>query len=182
MAYAACTKVGSCHPLVVDTTRERRTARLLLRPVQPSDKDALVSIHVDARTNAHTPGGPPDRTAIEAMLASFVAAWEGSGHSYWAVEFEGTVVGVAGVEVRTILGRDCWNVYYRFDPDSWGRGFATEVVREGLAAAGSLEPSLPIVARTRPANEAAIRVAERAGLARRPDLDHDGFVVLAANW
>jgi RimJ/RimL family protein N-acetyltransferase len=162
--------------------RELRTARLLLRPVRPSDTDALVSIHVDPRTNAHTPGGPPDRNAIEAMLASFVVAWEGSGHCYWAVEFEETVVGVAGVEVRTILERDCWNMYYRFDPGSWGRGFATEVAREGVATAASLGPSLPILARTRPTNEAAVRVAARAGLARRPDLDHGGFAVLAGNW
>jgi ribosomal-protein-alanine N-acetyltransferase len=170
------------HDLIMDSTRERRTTRLLLRPVEPSDRDALTSIHIDPRTNAHTPDGPPDRDATEAMLASFVAAWEGDGHCYWAVELEGTIVGVAGVEVRTILGRECWNLYYRFDPDSWGRGFATEVAREGVAVAGCVEPTLPIVARTRPANEAAIRVAERAGLARRPDLDHDGFVVLAANW
>ena len=166
----------------MESTRERRTARLLLRPIRPSDRDALTDIHVDPRTNAHTPGGPPDRKAIEAMLASFIAAWAGSGHSYWAVELEATIIGVAGIEPRTILGRDCWNLYYRFDPGSWGHGFATEAAREAVAVAGSLEPGRPIVARTRPANELATWVAERAGLARRADLDHEGFVVLAANW
>jgi RimJ/RimL family protein N-acetyltransferase len=165
----------------VDLARERRTDRLLLRPITSSDREVLAGIHLDPRTNAHSPGGAPDRERVEGMLASFLAAWE-DGHSYWAVELDGVVVGVAGVEAMTILGRDCWNLYYRFDPASWGRGLATEAAREAVVVRGLLESSRPIVARTRPANDRSVRVAEGAGLVRRPDLDHEGFVVLAANW
>lgn len=167
---------------MMGSTRERRTRRLVLRPIAPSDVDVLTTIHVDPRTNDHSPGGPPPRGQAEELLASLIAAWDGAGHSYWAVEFEGGVVGVAGVEARTILRRDCWNLYYRFDPDYWGRGLASEAVWEAVVVAGTVAPTRPIVARTRRENERAIRLAERGGLMRRPDLDHDGFVVLAAGW
>jgi RimJ/RimL family protein N-acetyltransferase len=166
----------------VESTRERRTARLLLRPIRESDLTVLESIHVDPRTNTYSADGPPSRERVQSMLASFIAAWEGSGHSYWSVELEGTVVGAAGVEARAILGRRCWNLYYRFDADVRGRGLATEAATEAVAVARALDAARPVVARTRPENERAARLAERAGLVRRPDLDHDGYTVLATFW
>jgi len=51
-----------------------------------------------------------------------------------------------------------------------------------VAAAAICRPDWPVLARTRPANYAAIRVAQAAGLERRSDLDSDGFVVLAHGW
>lgn len=168
--------------LLMDSARDRQTFRLHLRPVELQDRDAFLEIHADPRTNVHTPGGPPAQEWIEGMLAGVIASWENSGMSYWSVEVDRRVIGVAGVEVHKILGRDCWNLYYRFAPEAWGQGYAAEAAREAVEVAQLIEPPRPIVARTRSANTPAIRVAERAGLVRRPDLDHEGFVVLAANW
>lgn len=159
----------------------RQTERLVLRPISLIDRDPFIAIHVDPRTNSHSPGGPPSIEWSEAFLVSLVEAWE-RGLSYWAVEHEGHVVGFAGAEARTMLDRECWNLYYRFAPEDWGRGFATEAVREAIGVAMTLDRWRPPVARTRPANNAAIRVAERAGLDRRPELDHDGYAVLAKGW
>ena len=162
--------------------RERATARLRLRPILEDDLDTLVEIHADPATNAHAPDGPPSPEQARAMLTSFVASWDSADLSYWTVELERRVIGVAGVEQRDVLGRSCWNLYYRFAPAWWGRGYATEAAREAVQVGQLAEPTLPIAARTRPSNAPALRVAQRAGLVRRPDLDHDGFVVLASNW
>ena len=82
----------------------------------------------------------------------------------------------------TFRHRSCWNLCYRFSPRAWGRGLATEAAREAVAVAHALQPVLPVVARTRPSSIAAIKVAIRAGLDRRADLDTDGFAVLASDW
>lgn len=168
--------------LLVNSLRERATPRLSLRPIVEEDLDALVEIHVDPETNAHAPGGPPSRDQARAMLTSFVASWDTSELSYWTVEHDDLVIGVAGVEVREVLGRACWNLYYRFAKEAWGHGYATEAAREAVDAAQLSDPTLPITARTRASNTAATRVAERVGLKRRPDLDHDEFIVFAAHW
>jgi RimJ/RimL family protein N-acetyltransferase len=71
------------------------------------------------------------------------------------------------------------NVYYRFEPESWGRGYATEMVRAALALHRRELGALTAVARIRPGNDESMRVAERAGLERRSDLDDAEFVVFA---
>lgn len=169
------------HCSVVEVRDARRTDRLVLRPVGMTDSDVFIAIHVDPRTNSHSPGGPPSTEWAEGFLVSLARAWE-RGLSYWAVELEGKVVGFAGAEATTVLDRECWNLYYRFAVDVWGRGFATEATREAARVATAVDPRRPLVARTRPGNLAAIRVAERAGLTRHVDLDHDGYAVLVANW
>lgn len=147
----------------------------------PAVKYPRDAIHVDQRTNVHTPGGPPSVGSAEAFFWSLVEAWD-HGLCYWAVEFNESVIGFAGIEGRTVLGRDCWNLYYRFTPEVWGQGLATEVASEAVRVAAAVDDSRPVVARTRATNLAAASVAERAGLTRRVDLDHDGYIVFASKW
>lgn len=165
----------------MDVRAPRRTARLRLRPITHADHDEFLAIHLDPRTNSNRPDGPPSREWTESFLLSLIEAWQ-ADLTYWAVESEGRVVGFAGAERMTIFERECWNLYYRFSPEVWGRGFATEAAREAVAVAAALDSGRPVVARTMPSNTAAIRVAERAGLTCRSDLDHGGYAVLAANW
>lgn len=73
------------------------------------------------------------------------------------------------------------NLYYRFTPSAWGQGYATELARTAVALAQTHFPHWPVIARTRAGNIASMRVAERAGLARRPDLDTE-HIVYALGW
>lgn len=157
----------------------RRTARLLLRPPTPADLEALVEVEADPRTNRHRPGGAPDRAEVERHLAEVLRSWAEHGVGYWLAEHEGAVVGTGGLRRAELHGQACWNLYYRFRPAAWGRGLAGELAEQAVLLASEQQCPLPVVARTRPANAAAQRVAERAGLERRPDLDTDGFVVHA---
>ena len=95
------------------------------------------------------------------------------------VEYLGEVVGIAGVRSISLCGRDCWNLYYRFSPDAWGKGLATEAARMAIVAARQCDSSRPIVARTRPDNVAAARLAQAIGMIRSAEFDEDGFVAFA---
>lgn len=142
----------------------RWTERLDLRPVSAEDVDLLRIIHADPRTNQFRPGGAPSPASCNRMLEQFVADWREHGIGYWTVRSGGRVIGCAGVRSIDFSGRPSWNLYYRFDPSTWGRGLATEAATEAVRyAAGDLPPR-PVVARTRPANAGGIAVAERAGL------------------
>lgn len=79
-------------------------------------------------------------------------------------------------------GRQVLNLYYRYGPESWGKGYATEVAREAIKVANIHLPELPVIARTRPTNVSSMRVAERVGLIRRPDLDTSEHVVYVTWW
>ena len=59
---------------------------------------------------------------------------------------------------------------------------AREAARAAIALADGCRPRLPVLARTRPTNAPAQRVAQASGLQRRPDLDSDGFQVFASWW
>ncbi len=73
------------------------------------------------------------------------------------------------------------NLYYRFTPSAWGKGYATELARTAVALAREHLPQWPVIALTRVENTASIRTAERAGLLRRSDLDTE-HVVFALGW
>ena len=162
----------------------RATARLTLRRPRQDDLDAVFRIHGDPRTNEHNPDGPQrDLREAAELLSFFVDHWAEHGYGHWAVERTGDpgrVIGFGGVmRLPRRDGTEVLNLYYRFEPDAWGQGYATEVALAAVELARSLGTGLLVQARTRPANEAAQRVALRAGLERRSDLDADGFVYFA---
>jgi len=161
---------------------DRGTGRLRLRRLTSDDAPTVLAIHTDPRTNAHRPGGTPSTADSEQVFQEFLRCWQDHGVGYWAVEFAGQVLGVAGVRPLRFRERECWNLYYRFAPEAWGKGLAAEAAREAVAVAENHRPGWPVLARTRPANSAAVRVAQKAGLTRRSDLDSDGFVLLARGW
>jgi RimJ/RimL family protein N-acetyltransferase len=76
-------------------------------------------------------------------------------------------------------------VAYFIDPAFWGRGLATELVRESLVHAFD-DLDLPQVgAFVRPENHASVRVLLKAGFARVafvPELERDRFHISAADW
>ncbi len=143
---------------------------------------AVIAIEADPATNEHRPRGAPSVQEVAAHVRASVKTWQDSAVGYWVAEHAGEIVGIAGLRPLKFRNRSCWNLYYRFSPLVWGRGFATEAAAEAVALSQAHDPVLPVVARTRPSNVAALRVAERAGLRRREDLDGDGFVVLADGW
>lgn len=156
------------------------TDRLVLRRPTPADLDELHRIHSDPRTWLHKPELRHDsREESRSQLEVWLAQWRHHGYGYWTVERDGAIVGFGGLMLlaRWQGLRDVLNLYYRFDPERWGNGYATETARAALELARRELPELPVIARIRPGNERSIAVAERAGLVRRPAWDDGDFLV-----
>ncbi len=160
------------------------TARLVLRRPQAGDGPAMFAVHGDPATNRHNPAGPDLNLATSAAtLRGWLRDWEANGYGYWAItrtDAEG-VIGFGGVKRLAWRDRDVLNLYYRLTPSVWGQGYAAEVARTAVGLAQAYLPHLPVIARTRSANIASQRTAERAGLRRRPDLD-TAHIVFALGW
>ena len=166
------------------------TARLVLRRPSPADLDAVFTVHADPRTNTHNPAGPdPDRAASARRLSEWLDHWEDHGFGCWTVEDAGpagATVGFAGLRHSEWRDRPVLNLYYRFSPERWGRGLATEAARAAVTWARAALPDLPVLAMTTERNLASQRTALAAGLERRPELEqlHHGLhaVILVAGW
>jgi RimJ/RimL family protein N-acetyltransferase len=162
-----------------------RTERLALRRPNAGDTIAFFQIDGDPEANRFNPDGPaPDMAASEARLRVWLQQWQEDGYGYWAlaVPSDPTVVGFGGV--RRIIWQDqaVLNLYYRLQPAVWRHGYGAELARTAVSLAQTHVPHLPIVARTRPDNQASQRTAERAGLLRRPELDTAEHFIFALGW
>lgn len=162
------------------------TKRTVLRPPTIDDLDSVYRIHSDPETNKFNPRGP-DRNigASEARLREWIEHWEENGFGYWAVVINGSVAGYSGVRYSKWFDEKVLNLYYRFDKDYWGYGYATEVARYAVKAAELSFPHLPIMARTKHENKSSIKIALNCGLLRKEQLDKDvgsGIDSIYMNW
>lgn len=163
---------------------EVRTERLVLRRLRTEDGPAMFAVHGDPATNQYNPTGPdPDLATSEETLRLWRQHWEEYGFGYWAVTLPQTehIIGFGGVRHLIWRDRDVLNLYYRFIPSAWGHGYATELAQRTVTLARKHLPQWPLIARTRSENTASIRIAEKAGLLRRSDLDTE-HIVFALGW
>lgn len=161
-----------------------QTDRLLLRAVSGEDLDAVFAIHSNPDTyRFHPDAVTRSREDSAAQLAGWQSEWREVGFGFWAISVadDPRVIGFGGLTNRTFRQRPVLNAYYRFDPSAWGNGYATEMTSAAAGLARNLMPDLPIIVRTREANHAARRVAEKLGLVRAPDLD-DHLVTYVSHW
>jgi RimJ/RimL family protein N-acetyltransferase len=154
-----------------------QTARLSLRRPTVGDIDAIFEIQGDPRACHHNPS---DRLSqceeAEELYRRWDEQWRRYGYGYWVVCRHGSDVqlGFCGVKPMELSGLKVLNLFYRFDPSAWGKGFASEAATAVAAWASWQVPELPLIARVRPANVASQRVAIRAGLIRAEHLDTTG--------
>lgn len=155
------------------------TPRLLLRMVTPADIDAVATLSCDPQVNQHSPSGAPSREQAAASARSFIDDWQRYGIGYWIVEHDRQMIGIAGIKPAELDGTSYWNLYYRFSPSVWGQGFAAEATTAALQVARERAPERRALARTRPGNTPAARLALSIGMQREPALDADGFITFA---
>ncbi|WP_167736146.1 GNAT family N-acetyltransferase [Nocardioides sp. 503] len=157
--------------------QELRTERLRLTPPVPNDAAGVFAILGDARTVEHNPSDRlADETAATALVDRWVHHWAEHGFGYRCVREHGSdrIIGYAGVKRMTMDGRPVLNLVYRFVPDVWGRGLATEAAAALVASALEEKPGQTVVARVRPDNRPSQHVALKAGLRRDVALDCEG--------
>ncbi|MGW4059299.1 GNAT family N-acetyltransferase [Amycolatopsis sp. NPDC004747] len=151
------------------------TPRLILRPLREQDRQAMVALHTDPRTNRFQPD-PPDEAQASELVDTWLAHWAEHGFGYCAVLDRRTrqVIGLTGVRVRDFHGEEVLNLGYRFHPDVWGHGYAVEAARAILDWRARELPSVPVVASVNVANEPSIAVAERIGFTEYTEEFYDG--------
>ncbi|EML8490071.1 GNAT family N-acetyltransferase [Salmonella enterica subsp. enterica] len=142
--------------------------RLILKPVQPSDVEALFRIYGDPATNTFNPAGPfPDREYAERVLQAWIQHWKAEYFGYWAVSTQAEperTIGFGGLSVKRSPDLMINNLGYRFETASWGKGYATELARF-LIRHGFSGLSLREISATVRANHAVSRrVLEKSGM------------------
>ncbi|GAB2990939.1 GNAT family N-acetyltransferase [Amycolatopsis acidiphila] len=152
-----------------------RTERLLLRRLTEADREAVVRIQTDPRTNRYHPE-PPDAAEGEAKFDSWLRDWDHDGFCYLPVrELPGEqIVGVGGLQLRKFSTDLVLNLYYRFLPEVWGRGYATEMATAVIAWADRTLPQYPVQISVSVQNQPSLNVAKRLGFQTYLETIHDG--------
>jgi RimJ/RimL family protein N-acetyltransferase len=146
---------------------EIRTGRLLLRRVGLGDVRSAIAVMSDPETNRFNPAGTPSAEQAAKMLVEWQAHWARDDIGYWAVELSetGEVIGFGGLRHHELDGEPTLNLFYRFRPRHWGRGYAPEMARAAIDWASRDRPGRPVVIITDPDNTPSQRVAEKLGFA-----------------
>ncbi|MGR9373385.1 GNAT family N-acetyltransferase [Rhizobium leguminosarum] len=140
----------------------RRTARLRLRIPVEGDIDFLTRLFSQPELVAHRPVPRPDsREESAARLARDIGHWKDHGFGRWAVEANGALIGFGGVTLSKEF--DGLNLSYHLQRESWGQGYATELVREALVFAFDDLHGERVIGLVRTANAASRRILEKCG-------------------
>ncbi len=153
------------------------TARLVLRPWRDSDVEHWVAMNADPRVTeflarAYT------RAMSEAGAVAMREALERKGYGWWVVDVRGGPEFAGVVALQEVPFEAPFTpaneIGWRFAPDSWGRGYATEGARAALAFAFDSLGWEEVVAFTAASNVRSQRVMDRLGMSRNPadDFDH----------
>lgn len=142
------------------------TAHLTLRPITDADvtDERIIGWHTDPAGYELMSEAPRTRDDAVEALQTWREAWDADGISYWIAEHEGTPVGIGGVRAMNYQSHPHLNLYYRLDPQSWRRGFGSEIACAATAYAQEFYTAGPVITRIAPANEPSLRIAERAGM------------------
>jgi RimJ/RimL family protein N-acetyltransferase len=141
-----------------------QTQRTILRMLTMDDLDDVARMFANPRVMKYLGlrAEPITRDETREILESILRLWENRGYGRMAVveKESGKLIGVAGL--RYFEGDA--EVFYQLDEPFWGKGLATEIAC-GILKYGFETHDFPrIIAVTRPANEASLRVLEKLGL------------------
>lgn len=153
-----------------------RTDRLVLRPAVDADRGAIAVMNGDPRVGAWL-GGVRDRAASDAFVDRVQAHEAEHGFGFWVVErrADARVIGMTGVwwvPPEMDMGRVV-EIGWRFHPDAWGQGYATEAARAALAYGFDVLKLPEIIAFTARTNQASQAVMRRIGMTYDPDRDFE---------
>jgi RimJ/RimL family protein N-acetyltransferase len=144
------------------------TERLELRRFRSDDIDPLSAVFAKEEVWRYPHGRAFSREETEAFIRAQQQHWADFSFGLWVAALRGDsrIIGYVGLAVPTFLPEilPAVEVGWRFDPEVWGRGYATEgataALNEAFSTLGLRETcSLP-----QSDNLASVRVAERLGM------------------
>jgi [ribosomal protein S5]-alanine N-acetyltransferase len=142
--------------------------RLLFRHAVMSDAEALFRIYGDPQTHTFNPAGPhPDIERSRQSLERRIANRKLYGFDDWAIAEKNHpdhIIGFGGIFVSEFNGEMTNNLGYRFEPDAWGKGYATELSMRAIEYGFEDVGLKQIVGVVRENHFASRRVLEKAGM------------------
>lgn len=154
------------------------TERLLLRPMQTDDVDALLPIFSDPRVMASFGGVLFDRAQMAWWVQRNLDHQRRYGYGLFSVILKdsGLLIGDCGLERMDVLGRVETELGYDFRSDYWGLGLATEAASAVRDFAFDTLKLHRIICLIRQGNQGSRRVAERIGMTLSDEMVRDGRV------
>lgn len=170
-----------------DHTTGPSTARLTLRAFRPSDAEAFYRLNSDPDVVRYTGDPPcPSVAAAEAGIRAY-PDWERVGFGRWATvhRADQRVIGFAGLKYLAEL--DAVDLGYRFLPEYWGRGLATEASSACVSSGFEKLGLDAIIGLVLPENTASVRVLQKVrmrkvGTERFDGLVADRYELRRADW
>jgi len=144
------------------------TSRLLIRPFDDDDLNAMHEIYADPEVMQFIPSGTSrDLAHSRQRLEKIKEHQDKNGFSQWAVveQATGNLVGICGLILVESKGPEV-EVAYEFARAVWNRGYATEAIGACLRAGFEQFGMTRIVGMTFPDNVPSQRVLEKNGMRR----------------
>lgn len=144
-----------------------RTKNLIISKVSHWHADTLFRIYGDVENNAYNPlPAFPSIEHSQSVLNTWIEHWNVKGignHAISMASDEDYVIGFGGFSFKNFRGKEVVSLGYKFIPDVWGNGYATEFVKGIIEHTVLPVNVIEVIARTHPENIASIRVLEKTG-------------------
>jgi RimJ/RimL family protein N-acetyltransferase len=158
-------------PPVAAPLGEVDTPRLALRRFRAEDLDELAGVFAQPQVWWFPYGRGFSRDETQGFIAGQNAHWDALGFGPWLARRreDASVVGFVGLSVPMFLPEvlPAVEVGWRFSPEGWGRGYATEGAAAALDQAFSILGLERVCSVPQAGNPPSARVAERLGMTLR---------------
>jgi GrpB-like predicted nucleotidyltransferase (UPF0157 family)/predicted acetyltransferase len=145
-----------------------QTDRLILREFTDKDLEELSYLLGNEEIMRYSVSGPiKDKFFLETYLQdNILSHYKHYGYGLWAVVLKETqrIIGAVGLKTLTIEGKEETELGYRFHPDYWGKGFATEASLAVCRYSFSKLSLDYVIAIIDPRNVRSIHMAKRLGM------------------
>jgi RimJ/RimL family protein N-acetyltransferase len=144
------------------------TARLRLRPRTLSDLEANLAMDLNPQVHRYifVHGAPDEATHRAELTRRIRSAWPERG-GLWVVEWQNEPGFLGWCGLLPLESTGLIEIGYRYVPEAWGQGVATEAARAVLDHGFRVLGFDPVVAVAHPDNVASCRVLEKIGM--RPE-------------
>jgi RimJ/RimL family protein N-acetyltransferase len=153
---------------VSDSVTIITTDRVVLRPIEESDRQARIALFTSPEVRRFVGGA---KTPAEAEAATAVHGEPWWGYFVICDRVSDEVIGTLSFARKT----GDWEVSFQLAKAHWGQGLATEALSAALGwfFDGTAEPS--VLAFTQQVNERSIRLLERVGGVVTAEVDYKGI-------
>jgi len=151
------------------------TARLRFREITTGDLDEVYNIINDPQVVKYLgieAGSLMSKEELRSTIEKMVEFWAKHGFGRWVVvnKTDGELIGLCGFR---LLDRTP-ELFYLFSKASWGQGLATEAAEASLRYGFEQMGFERVVAATRHANTASLRVLTKIGMRYEKEITHSG--------